>query len=311
MKLIRGVPDRRLDIKKSVVTIGNFDGIHLGHQEIFNELLETSRSLDGKSVVISFHPHPLKILSPEKCPPLINTIREKIELISRMGIDYLVCIRFSKEFSEIEPEKFIKEILIDRIGMKKLLVGYDFGFGRGRSGSIDFIKENSKKLGYEVKIIEPLKLGDVIVSSTLIRNLVLEGKVERAKTYLGRPFSIRGRVVEGAKRGRKLNFPTANISTFNKIIPPNGVYIAETLIDGVKYPSLVNVGTRPTFQGRGTLVESYLLDFNRDIYGKFIRVFFLHYIREEMKFKNEGELKARMHEDLKEAKNFFNIKMTE
>lgn len=307
MKLIRGVPDTRLGLKNTAVTIGNFDGVHLGHQEIFNELLETSRSINGKSVVISFNPHPLEILFPGRCPSLINTFREKAELLSRMGIDFLVCLRFSKEFSETDPLSFINDVLLKKIGMKKLLVGYDFGFGKGRKGSIDFIKEGSLRLGYEMKVIEPLKLGDVIVSSTLIRKLVSEGNVERAVTYLGRPFSIRGRVVSGSARGRTLDFPTANISTFNKMVPKNGVYLAECLIEGVKYPSLVNIGTRPTFRDNEYLIETYLIDFNKDIYGRFIRVFFLRHLRGEIKFSSVDGLKSRMNEDLKEARAFFNI----
>ncbi len=307
MRVIRGVPDKRLGLKNAIVTIGNFDGIHVGHQEIFNELVETSRSVGGTSVVISFNPHPLKILFPEKCPSLINTFREKAELLSRMDIDCLVCIRFTKAFSEIDPLSFIKDVLLDKIGMNKLLVGYDFGFGKGREGSIDFIRESSGDLGYEMKVIDPLKLGDVTVSSTLVRKLIREGKVARAKTYLGRPFSIRGRVVHGDARGRELNFPTANISAFNKMVPPNGVYLAECLVDGVKYPSLVNIGRRPTFGNDKRLIETYLLDFDKDIYGRFIRVFFLRHLRDEMKFDGAEELKAKMTEDLQEAKTFFKI----
>lgn len=308
MKIIRGIPGINLALKQPVVTIGNFDGVHLGHQEIFRQALECARTINGEMVVFTFHPHPLKILLPEKCPPLLNTFREKVELLGNIGIDIIVCLHFTRNFAEMSPSLFIKNVLIDKVGMKKMFVGYDFGFGKDRGGKIDAIQDAGEKYGFTVNVVPPLKIEDVVVSSTFIRNLIINGNVEEAEKYLGRHYCVRGRVVGGARRGRELGFPTANINIFDKIIPVSGVYLAETEVDGVKYASLVNVGLRPTFGVNELAIESFILDFNRDIYGKFIKVHFCRRLRDELKFKSAAELKAKMDEDLEEARKYFNCK---
>jgi len=308
MKIIRGIPGIKLGLTQPVVTIGNFDGVHLGHQEIFRQALECARTINGEMVVFTFHPHPLKILLPEKCPPLLNTFREKVELLRNIGIDIFVCLHFTRSFAEMSPSLFIKDVLIDKVGMKKMFVGYDFGFGKDRGGKIDAIQDAGGKYGFTVNVVPPLKIKDAVVSSTFIRNLIINGNVEEAEKYLGRHYCVRGRVVGGAKRGRELGFPTANINIFDKIIPVSGVYLAETEVDGVKYASLVNVGLRPTFGVNELAIESYILDFNRDIYGKFIKVHFCRRLRDELKFKSAAELKAKMDEDLEEARKYFNCK---
>ena len=306
MKIVRGFPEKEDRIKTPVIALGNFDGVHLGHQEILKRVVEKAKKKGGTGIVVTFEPHPLKILSPEKCPPLIISFRDKAELLEQVGIDILICLHFDREFSELSPSEFVNKIIIEGIGAKEVLVGYDFAFGKKRGGDTNTLKKLGERLGFNVNIVEPISVENKIVSSTLIRNLIKEGNVREAAVYLGRHYSIRGRIVGGDKRGKKLGFPTANIHPHHELIPKDGVYIGEVrLHDNKNYKSLINVGTRPTFGEHDLNIEAFILDFDKDIYGEFLKVAFLERIRDEIRFETSELLIKQMNKDLQDAKSFF------
>lgn len=306
MKIIRGFPEKEERFKTPVIALGNFDGVHLGHQEILRRVVEKAKKKGGTGIVVTFEPHPLKILSPEKCPPLIISFREKTELLEQEGIDILICLHFDREFSNLNPSEFINRIMVEGIGAKEIFVGYDFAFGKRREGDTNTLKKLGEKFGFDVNIVEPISVGNKIVSSTLIRNLIREGNVREASIYLGRHYSIRGRIIGGDKRGRKLGFPTANIHPHHELIPKEGVYIGEVhLHDNKNYKSLINVGTRPTFGEHDLNIEAFILDFDKEIYGEFLKISFMERIRDEICFETSELLIEQMNEDLKKARNFF------
>ncbi len=284
------------------MTIGNFDGIHLGHREIFRRVVASARRIGGTSVVFTFVPHPLKVLAPEKAPRLINTTEEKERLIEASCIDVLVAAPFTREFAALPAGSFVKEILVDRIGLRRLVVGYDYAFGRGREGNVDFLRARGRELGFEVEVLGPIRQGGEVYSSTGIRQQVEAGEVREVVRSLGRHYSLEGVVVHGAKRGKGLGFPTANLVPDKDLLPRAGVYAVkvrrgETLLDGV-----ANIGSNPTFDGRETGVEVHLLDFAGDLYGERLRVYFLERLRDELRFAGPGELKAAIAADVERAR---------
>ncbi|OGL45981.1 MAG: riboflavin biosynthesis protein RibF [Candidatus Schekmanbacteria bacterium RBG_16_38_11] len=305
MKIIRGLPEKEREYKNPILTLGNFDGVHLGHQEIFKRVVKRAKEIEGTSIAITFDPHPLKILAPEKCPSLITNFKEKAEILESFQIDILFSIPFTREFSSLDADDFIKKIVVDKIGPKELFIGYDFAFGKGREGDTSVLKGLGESLGFKVTVVKPIRVGEKTVSSTLIRNLIKEGNVKEASVYLGRPYSISGEVIKGHGRGKGLGFPTANINFQNELIPSEGVYIGEILFGEERHKSLINVGTNPTFGEDKLNVEVFILDFGRDIYGEFLKVFFQEKIRGEIRFKTPEQLIVQMQKDLKQARDFF------
>ncbi len=302
MRIIRDLRQISRPLPGAVMTIGNFDGIHLGHREIFRRVVTGARKIGGTSVVFTFVPHPLKVLAPEKAPRLINTTEEKERLIEASCIDVLIAAPFTREFAALPAGSFVKEVLVDRIGLRRLVVGYDYAFGRGREGNVDFLRARGRELGFEVEVLGPIRQGGEVYSSTGIRQQVEAGEVREVVRSLGRHYSLEGVVVHGAKRGKGLGFPTANLAPDKDLLPRAGVYAVkvrrgETLLEGV-----ANIGSNPTFDGRETVVEVHLLDFAGDLYGERLRVYFLERLRDELRFAGPGELKAAIAADVERAR---------
>jgi riboflavin kinase/FMN adenylyltransferase len=303
MKVIHGIEDIKKGLAYPLLTIGNFDGVHLGHQKIFRLLVDRSRITNGTSIVLTFQPHPLKVLSPQKAPPQLTTLDQKIELIESLNIDYMICVNFTREFSTIEAEDFVKDILVGRIGVREIFIGANYLFGKGRKGSPELLKTMGKDLGFTVTVVDELRLRGVIVSSSMIRSLIIDGDVEGASGFLGRPYSVDGTVVEGTKRGRNLlHIPTANLETPNELLPKNGVYAVVVRFDSKTYKGAANIGFNPTFKDKRFSFEVHILDFDGDILGKRLRVDFIKRLRDEMRFDDVQALAHQMRRDIEETR---------
>jgi len=287
----------------AVVTSGTFDGVHFGHQKILQRIYEITQREGGESVLLTYWPHPRLVVRPEQDLLLLSSLEEKIELLKERNIDHLVIIPFTKDFSELSSESFIKDILVEKIGTKKLVIGYDHKFGKNRSGSFEELKIDGPKYGFEVEEIPKQMIDNKAVSSTKIRNALTAGSINIANDYLSRPFSIHGKVIEGDQIGRTINFPTANIEVLfkHKLIPTEGIYAVKVLIRGDWYKGMLNIGYRPTFGGTQKRVEVNIFDFDEDIYDIEIVVEFYQKIRSEIKFQNVGALQSQLLNDKKEA----------
>ncbi|MDH5366978.1 MAG: bifunctional riboflavin kinase/FAD synthetase [Cyclobacteriaceae bacterium] len=300
MKIHQGI-EHLTPLKNAVVTSGTFDGVHFGHQKILKRVIEAAKRDNGESVVITFWPHPRIVLFPNHGDglKLLNTFDEKAKLIAQQGIDHLVSIAFTKEFSQLTSQQFIQQILIDKIGTKRLIIGYDHKFGRNREGSFEHLKTNSLSYGFEVEEIPRQDLEDVGVSSTIIRKNLEEGKVEVSNNYLGHRFSVSGKVIKGNQLGRTIGYPTANIQLGDtyKLIPADGVYAAYVSINEKEYQAMVNIGYRPTVDGQMHTIEANIFHFSEDIYEKEIEIHFIKMLRKEIKFDNMDELKAQLSKD--------------
>ena len=303
MKIIRNLTKITRPFKKPCVTIGNFDGVHLGHQKLFSEVVQRARKNNGCSVVVTFDPHPLRVLRPGGIK-LISTIDQKIEQIDKAGIDILVIIPFDRAFASTSAEQFVQNILLKTIGMSELVVGYDYAFGKGRSGDTKFLKEQGEIEGFPVTIVEPFSKSEMLVSSSKIRELVNEGRMMDAMVLLGRPYQIRGVVQVGEKRGGKdIGYPTANLQVNEEdLVPRIGVYVAQVISEGKCYGGVLNLGYNPTFGGQELLAETHIFDFNKDIYGKPIKLNLLKFVRDERKFSGIKELAWQISQDVIEAK---------
>lgn len=302
MKVIRDLENIPPEFQKSIVTIGNFDGIHLGHQQIFQKLITDAKEKNRKSVVITFNPHPQKVLHPERRPFfLLSPLEEKLQLIEDHGIDAVVLITFSLEFSGTTAEEFVRNILWDKLHITKLYVGYDYVFGRGKGGNAEFLKSMGKELGFDVEEIRAVEDNDMIVSSTQIRLSILDGDVTLARELLGRPYTVYGHVVKGYQRGTDIGVPTANIES-EKVIPNCGVYAVIVEIEGGKHQGVINIGFNPTFGNNKLSVEVHLFDFHDNIYGKNIEIFFIERLRDEMKFENSDMLVKQIKKDINRAR---------
>ncbi|MBI3813942.1 MAG: bifunctional riboflavin kinase/FAD synthetase [Nitrospinae bacterium] len=306
MKIIRGSKNIKDEIKNPVLTLGNFDGVHIGHREIFRQVIERAKEIGGTSIVYTFEPHPLRVVSPAKTPPLLTTFKKKMQLIAESGIDITVCADFTKRFAEQHPRDFAGDTLIGNIGVKEVFVGYDYTFGKGREGTITYLKKMGEEFGFKVTVIDAIMVDDQIVSSTLLRDTIEEGDVEKAKRLLGRRYSIEGKVADGFKTGSMIGFPTANIDTSYELIPHTGVYAAKALIDGEIFDGVANVGFNPTFHRDKLNVEIHIFNFTRDIYGKEIEIFFIKMLRNEIEFGSAGELKKQIEKDITIAKGVLN-----
>jgi riboflavin kinase/FMN adenylyltransferase len=304
MELYRNLADIKKPSADSYVTVGNFDGVHLGHQMLFSEVVTNAYNNKGTSVVVTFDPHPLQVLRPEIGIKLISTYEQKVELISYAGIDVLVVIPFTREFATTSAESFVDDILISTIGVKELVVGYDYAFGKGRQGNIEFLKEQGEQKGFPVSVVEPFYVDDMLASSTKVRELVNEGRMMDVKKLLGRSYQIRGMVQEGKKRGGPVvGFPTANLHISEEdLCPRHGVYVTQVVYDGKCYGGVLNIGYNPTFGGNQLSVETHIFDFNQEIYGKKIKINLLKFLRGEQKFSGPAELADQIKEDIRQAK---------
>jgi riboflavin kinase/FMN adenylyltransferase len=290
--------------KAPVLTIGNFDGIHLGHQSLFQKVRERAKALKGTSLVITFHPHPTQVLRSGKSPRQIVSDENKVSLIFQYGIDVVLSIPFTREFSQIPARGFIQDFLVTRIGMKEIVVGYDYTFGKKREGNIHLLKESGEKLGFVVHVHPPVTVGNHLVSSTRVRELISSGAMEEAKLLLGRPFFLTGTVIPGKGIGRSLlGFPTANINPNEQLIPQRGVYVVRVESPQGLFFGVTNVGFNPTFaEGKIISIETFLFDFNNDLYGKNIKIYFLKRLRGERTFSGPGTLKTQINKDIEQAK---------
>lgn len=298
MKIYNGLDEfKKLDF--AIVTSGTFDGVHFGHQKILERLHEITKKNGGESVLLTYWPHPRLVLFPDQELYLLSTIEEKSKLLSQKHVDHLVIIPFTKEFSSLSSEEFIEDILVKKLGTKKLVIGYDHRFGRNRSGSFEELRKDGPIYGFEVEEIPKQMVENKAVSSTKIRKALFDGRVEIANEYLGRPFSVQGTVIEGDKIGRTLDFPTANIEVGfdHKLIPAEGIYAVKVKINETDYKGMLNIGFRPTFGGIQKRIEVNIFDFDQNIYGEEIVVEFYRKIRSEIKFENLGALKAQLQSD--------------
>ncbi|MBC5774882.1 bifunctional riboflavin kinase/FAD synthetase [Pontibacter sp. KCTC 32443] len=302
MEVIRDIAEFP-QLSYPVVTSGTFDGVHVGHQKILKRVIERARHSNGQSVVITYWPHPRLVLFPEDNDlKLLSTIDERIEQLRSFGIDYLLIIPFTKDFSRTSSRSFITDILVKALHTKVLVIGYDHRFGKNREGSFEHLKSHSSKYGFEVEEIPRQDVDDVGVSSTKIRKALESGDLETASSYLGRNYTLSSVVVEGNKLGRTIGYPTANLALPgpHKLIPANGVYAVWATINGERHPGMMNIGMRPTVDGTHLTLEVHLLNFNRDIYGETLTVDFVAQLRQEEKFSSLDALKAQLAKD-KEA----------
>jgi riboflavin kinase / FMN adenylyltransferase len=305
MKIYEGLADF-YPVANAVVTSGTFDGVHLGHQKILHRICEIARSINGETVLITFWPHPRLVLYPEEHNlRLLSTFEEKASLLRQFGIDHLITIPFTQEFSQMSSEEFIRKVLIEKIQTKKLVIGYDHRFGKNREGSFEYLQTHSSEFGFELEEISREDVDEIGVSSTKIRKALESGDVQTANQYLGRPYELNGIVVKGQQIGRSIGFPTANIHVPNdyKLIPKDGVYAVEAKVEDQIFKAMLNIGNRPTVDGTRKTVETHLFDFQGDLYNKLITVYFRAFIREEQKFENLEALKAQLTLDQKSAKS--------
>lgn len=307
MKVYRSV-DEFPKLAKATVTSGTFDGVHLGHKKIIKTLLDKAKETDSESVVITFWPHPRMVLQPDQNTKLLTSLEEKIELIAEEGPDHLIIIPFTRDFSNQSSEEFIQEVLVEKIGTKHLIIGYDHRFGKNREGSFEYLKNHSEQFGFSVVEIPREDIDHIGISSTLIRKSLQCGELEKAANLMGKPYFITGTVVHGEKIGRQLGFPTANIQLTEplKIVPCDGVYAVEVIWKDSKYRGMMNIGFRPTVNGSLHMMEVNLFDFSKDLYGEKLKVNFIKYIRSEKKFASLEELKNQLSTDKQIAEEILN-----
>jgi riboflavin kinase / FMN adenylyltransferase len=291
------------DFHGAFVTIGNFDGVHLSHQFICRKLAREARAAGAKSLVITFEPHPKMILHPAIRPfYLITTLDEKLALLEDCGIDGTLIIPFSLEYSKITAEQFVHEFLRQKLGVSKIIIGHDYTFGQGKQGNSDYLISAGSELGFAVEVVDAFKVGDDIVSSTLIRNLILKGEVNAVFKFMGRCYNVAGVVVSGRGRGVGLGFPTANLEPEKELLPPPGIYAAFAELAGTRYMTALNIGAKPTFADYTFTFEAFLLDFSGDVRGQRINILFVEKLRDIIKFDNPETLKKQIATDVEKTK---------
>jgi riboflavin kinase/FMN adenylyltransferase len=290
--------------KRSVVTIGNFDGIHRGHQEILRKVKQEARERDQLAAVLTLFPHPLKVLRPAEAPSLLMTIDQRLTAFDAAGIDAALVLPFNLELSKMRPEDFARRYLVETMRASKVLVGENFRFGHRQEGTVQLLEGYGREWGFEVESVKALTVDGTVASSTAVREALRSGRVADARRLLGRPFSLEGEIQSGTGQGRKLVVPTLNLKTEQEMLPQNGVYAAETVVDGEFYRSVTNVGVRPTFNGSGVTVETHLFDFNEDLTGGKMEIRFLERLRDERKFASIEELRDQVLKDIRGAKEF-------
>jgi riboflavin kinase/FMN adenylyltransferase len=289
-----------------VLALGNFDGLHRGHLKIVERVRRGAAEHGGTPMAMTFDPHPSRIVRPDKAPPLLMTKAQRLEALDRAGIAAVAVVRFTTELSRWDPEAFVRTVLVDWLRVSEVWVGANFLFGHDRSGNFSTLRTLGQRYGFRADKIDPVRYKEFVVSSTRIRRLVAEGRMDEAGALLGHPYYVDGTVVAGKRRGRELGFPTANLQSENELLPPNGVYATTTTIDGVVHASLTNIGVRPTF-GDTTkpIIEAYVLGFNGDLYGRPLRLGFVQRLRDERKFEDVDALRLQMEADRRRAERLF------
>jgi len=306
MELIRGIHNLRPRHHSCVATIGNFDGVHLGHQQVLGQLATQSRSHGVPLLVVTFEPHPQEYFAPDRAPPRLTRFREKVEVLGRYSVDRLLCLHFDANMANMIPEDFIEQVLVMGLGVRYLVIGDDFRFGSERRGDFTMLQNAGATHGFPVVNLHTFCVDQSRVSSTRVREALLRGNLEHAKKLLGRPYRMVGRVAHGNKRGRLIGFPTANLFLHRQTIPLSGVYAVEMFgILGEPWPGVANVGVRPTVGGTQVLLEVHLFDFSGDLYGRYVEVDFLRKIRDERRFSSFEELRSQIVKDSEEARSFF------
>lgn len=305
MKIFHGTENANIQ-RPTVLTLGVFDGLHLGHQQIMRTVVERAEAVDAVPTAITFDPHPRAVLHPDSAPPLLQTLDQRLANLEVLGIKQVIVIAFDKDFAAQPAEDFIAEIIHDRLHAVEVHLGNGFAFGRGRGGNIDLLRKMSSELGFVAEEVPEVLLRGQRVSSSEIRHQLHAGRVNLARRMLGRPYGVEGVIIRGAQRGRTIGFPTANLHPHNRVIPKFGVYATATLVDGVWRRSITNIGIRPTFENDAEpSIETFIFDFDGDLYGDVLRVRFLHRIRDERKFGGIDELKQQIERDTAHALNYF------
>ena len=304
MEILRSIPELSQLPGPLFLAIGVFDGVHLGHQAVISTSAQHARAANGTPVVLTFDPHPEKILRPDKAPRLLTATSHKIALIRALGVRHLLIIPFGKHFAATEPEDFVHQLVQSSKPLREICVGHEWSFGRNRRGNLQLLEKLGAQFDFNVVGIPPVKVSGEIVSSTTIRRAVEAGDLKKAAIMLGREYTILGTVVHGDDLGKKMGFPTANLSAHNEQFPPNGVYFAEAKVEGTVYPGVVNLGYRPTMSSAGSnrTLEVYLLDFDRDVYNKDLELRFVRYLRPEKKFENVDALVRQIERDVEQAR---------
>jgi riboflavin kinase/FMN adenylyltransferase len=289
-----------------VLALGNFDGMHRGHLKIIERVRRGAEERGATAVAMTFDPHPSKIVRPDKAPPLLMTHQQKLEALARGGMHGVAIIRFTPELARWDPETFVRSVLVEWLHVAEVWVGANFLFGHDRSGNFSLLRSLGARYGFRAEKIDPVRYKDFVVSSTRVRRLITEGRVDEAGALLGHYYTVDGTVVQGQKRGRELGFPTANLCAENELVPPAGVYATTVSIDGLAYPAITNIGTRPTFEsGKENIIETHVLDFDKDMYGATLRLGFVQRLRDEKKFDGIDTLKAQIEADCARAKDLF------
>jgi riboflavin kinase/FMN adenylyltransferase len=307
MKILRAIAELESLPGPTHLAIGVFDGLHIGHQAVIGRALDSSRRLGGSAVVVTFDPHPVRVLRPEKAPRLLTSTQHKLKLIERLGVDAVLLLEFTLEFSKTPPEVFVEALARSSNHLSQVCVGEEWTFGANRSGSTKLLEQMAPKFKFQVQTVPPVLAGDRVVSSTLIRSAVECGDLGSVAKYMGRDFTILGTVTEGRQLGRRLGFPTANLRAHNELFPPNGVYAAKAWFKGIEYGGVVNIGVRPTIENEAgeRLLELHLFDFDLEIYGQDVEVAFVEYLRPEQKFAGVDELKAQIRIDAEKAREIY------
>ncbi len=304
MEILRSIPELSRLPGPLFLAIGVFDGMHLGHQAVISTSAEHARSVNGTPVVVTFDPHPEKVLRPQAAPHLLTATQHKIGLIRDLGVGHLLIIAFDKQFAATEPEDFVKQLVKHSKPLREICVGHEWSFGKNRRGNLGLLKKLGAQFDFEVVGIPPVTMNGELVSSTAIRHAVQTCDLRKAAVMLGREYTILGTVVRGDDLGKKIGFPTANLSAHNEQFPPNGVYFAQAMLDGVIYPGVLNLGYRPTVSSeKDRVLEIHLFDFDRDIYGGDLEVRFVRYLRPEKKFESVDMLARQIALDVKQARD--------
>jgi riboflavin kinase/FMN adenylyltransferase len=308
LRIVRGLSSTRMH-GDSVITIGAFDGIHIGHRRILDEVVLLARGLGIAGVVVTFEPHPISILQPSEAQCLLTSLDERAKLIGEIGVDSLVLLRFSSKLAQRSAEWFVKKVLLEKLGLRRLVIGYDFRFGRNRQGDASYLETLGERVGFGVDIVPPVGYMGHPVSATRVRTALLRGDVEAVSEMLGRMYSIRGEVVKGEGRGRILTYPTANLKPLDgrKMLPANGVYAVTVRVADEENPGVLYIGTKPTFDGCVKGLEVHIMDLDEDLYGSEVEVLFAKRLREEIRFGSDQELKRAIVRDVAEARRTLSI----
>jgi len=309
MEIIRGLEEFSESYPNTVMTIGNFDGLHLGHQKILLAVIKKAEEMKGTSMVVTFDPHPMKVLAPERDVKLLTTLRERERLMGVMGIKVLLCINFNQEFSHLHPEDFIEDVLVKKIGTKEVIVGQNYVFGKDRKGTTELLRRRGKKYGFSVRVVRNAKVNGEVVSSSKIRSLLSTGQVFEASTFLGRAYSIEGNVIRGAGRGEKLlHVPTANITTPNELVPREGVYAVRIGHMAMFFDGVANIGRKPTFGDSDTSYEVHIFNYSGNLLGEHLRIYFVDWIRDQRSFPDASSLEKQIRNDIEQTKEVLSKK---